>query len=387
MTLEVLSISQLYPGKGALTEGIFIHQRLRHLPESVRMRVWRVRPRFPWLRDRPRPPHEEIDGISVDDVPFFYFPGLWKGRDGAFLLRALRRRKPPRVDVVDAHFAYPTGWAAVRWGRERGLPVVLTMRGTEVPYSQDPRRRPRIVEAVCEADRVIAVSGSLRDLAVELGASPDRGHVVGNGLATSLARPGDRSAARQALGLPQHAKTLLTVGGLTERKGVGRVLDVLPGLLGAFPDLVYLVAGGGGPEGDEASALRRRVREGNLEGHVRFLGAVPHHELPVIYHAADVSVLATRNEGWANALHESIACGVPAVATDVGGNREVLQDGRAGLLVPFGDAQALSDALRRALEGAVDGAEAAAVGGSRPWVKVGEETARILAAAANKTSP
>ena len=386
MSLSVLSLSQLYPGVATPTEGVFVHQRLSSLPPEIDVRVWRLPPWFPFLRPRRGPPTETVGALSVESVPFLYAPGLFKGRDGHCLWRALRERSPGDADVIDAHFAFPVGWAAVRFARAHDLPVVITLRGTEPRYAADPARRARILEAVRSADRLIAVSTSLADFAVELGADPTRITVVGNGVDAERFHPGDPAPARQRLGIDSDAKVLLTVGGLTERKGVARVLEIMPRLLDTNPSLVYVVAGGGGPEGDETARLHAMTRKMGLTKHVRFLGNVAHADLPDVYRAADAFVLATRNEGWANALQESVATGLPTVATDVGGNREVLHDGAAGQVVPFGDAAALTDATLHALSGAIDRDAVAAIGQARSWTRVGRETADVLLDAAGRTA-
>ncbi len=267
MSLRVASITQLYPGPNTPGQGVFIHRRLSNLPEDCDVRVWHVRPWFPFLRPADRGDARSMDGVRVDSVPFLYVPALFKGLDGPMLLRALRQRATDDVDLLDAHFAYPAGWAAVRLGRERGLPTVVTMRGTEEPYCRDPSRRGRVVEAVCGADRVIAVSTSLARLAMDLGASADRVTVVGNGIDPDrfgLPSADQRRAARVRLGVAGDARVLLTVGGLVERKGVGRVLDVLPSVLKKHPELIYLVAGGGGPEGDERAVLEQLAAENGV---------------------------------------------------------------------------------------------------------------------------
>jgi len=78
---------------------------------------------------------------------------------------------------------------------------------------------------------------------------------------------------------------------------------------------------------------------------VHFLGALPPDELKWALSASDVFVLATRNEGWANVFLEAMACGLPVVTTDVGGNAEVVCRNELGSIVPFGDANALLQAL------------------------------------------
>ncbi len=110
------------------------------------------------------------------------------------------------------------------------------------------------------------------------------------------------------------------------------------------------MVGGASPEGDWRDVLRQRVIELGLEDCVIFLGALPPHALKVPLSAADVFVLATRNEGWANVFLEAMACGLPVVATDVGGNREVVANAELGVVVPFGDRDALAAAMKEAMQ-------------------------------------
>ena len=139
------------------------------------------------------------------------------------------------------------------------------------------------------------------------------------------------------------------MGGLVERKGFHRVMAVLPELLHDFPALKYLVVGGPSPEGDWTERLKRMAHELQLQDCVQFLGPLPPDELRQVLSAADVFVLSTRNEGWANVFLEAMACGLPVITTDVGGNAEVVCQAELGAVLPFGDATALTEALTRAL--------------------------------------
>jgi len=159
----------------------------------------------------------------------------------------------------------------------------------------------------------------------------------------------ERAPAREALGLPREAKVLVSVGGLVERKGFHRVIECLPALRSRFPGLHLLIAGGAGPEGDWTRRLQAQVAALGLADCVRFLGVVTHDRLRVPLCAADAFVLATRNEGWANVFLEAMACGLPVVTTRVGGNAEVVRHDGLGILVPFGDRDALTRALAEAL--------------------------------------
>jgi glycosyltransferase involved in cell wall biosynthesis len=174
---------------------------------------------------------------------------------------------------------------------------------------------------------------------------------VGNGVDLARFYALDRAAERVKLGLPADAMVLITVGGLVERKGFHRVIELLPALRQSYPDLHYLVVGGPSPEGDWSERLRARVRELGLGGCVHFTGPVEPDAVRAYLSAADVFVLATRNEGWANVLLEAMACGLPVVTTNVGGNAEVVCRSEYGTVVPFGEREALQaavhDALRR----------------------------------------
>jgi glycosyltransferase involved in cell wall biosynthesis len=124
----------------------------------------------------------------------------------------------------------------------------------------------------------------------------------------------------------------------------------MPALIKHHPDLHYLIVGGSSPEGDNRAELAAQVARLGLAGRVHFLGALPPDELKWPLSASDVFVLATRNEGWANVFLEAMACGLPVVATDVGGNAEVVCRAELGSIVPFGDSTALQQALDAALK-------------------------------------
>ena len=127
------------------------------------------------------------------------------------------------------------------------------------------------------------------------------------------------------------------------------MIECLPALRDAYPGLQYLIVGGAGPEGDWSERLQALVAEQGLQDTVRFLGPMAPDKLKGPLSASDVFVLATRNEGWANVFLEAMACGVPVVTTDVGGNREVVCNDQLGTVVPFDDPGTLQAALYDAL--------------------------------------
>jgi teichuronic acid biosynthesis glycosyltransferase TuaC len=362
MQPRLLVLSSLFPSSVQPNAGPFIRERMFRVGRVRPIVVVAPQPWFPgqWLirRFRPHfrpmaPTRETMDGVEVLRPRFFSVPGIAKRFDGVLMalgaaLTVRRLLRAERVNVIDAHFGYPDG-AAARWlARWFDLPLVLTLRGKEARQATTALRAP-LAAAVRAADRVITVSAALRDVALALGADRARVQVIGNGIDLARFRPTPRLDARRALGLPDDARVLVTVGTLVERKGFHHVIEAMPRLLAAVPDLHYLVVGGAGPEGDDSAQLHALVARLGLQARVHFLGATAPDQLHVPLSAADVFVLASRYEGWANVLLEAMACGLPVVATDVGGNAQVVAHPGLGLIVAFGDADALAAALREAL--------------------------------------
>jgi teichuronic acid biosynthesis glycosyltransferase TuaC len=394
---RVVVLTTLFPHAGQPTTGLFIRERMFRVARFIPLTVVAPVPWFPFQallrmwKPHFRPPAPALEmqqGIEVRCPRFLSVPGAFKWLDGWFMAVAclptlLRLKRSFGCNVVDAHFAYPEGYAAMLLGRWLHLPVSITMRGTEVPLARDPGRRRRLIKALQNATRIFAVSDSLKRHAASLGVGGDTILVVSNGVDTAKFHRVDRQAARRSLGLPLDAPVLVSVGALVERKGFHRVLECLPALRRRFPGLRYLVVGGAGPEGDWSARLRKSVNDLGLQDCVVFLGSLAPEELNVPLSAADVFVLATRNEGWANVFLEAMACGLPVVATDVGGNAEVVANANLGTLVPFDDADRLAQAIADALVRDWDRDAIVAYAESNSWERrvrtLAEEFAAIAA--------
>ena len=255
-----------------------------------------------------------------------------------------------QFNIIDAHFAYPDGYAATLLGHWLKVPVTITLRGTEVPLSKMPDRKARLLTALKNAARVFSVSDSLKQHVVSIGAEADKIRVVGNGIDVAKFYPLSRAVARAELNIAENAKVLVSVGALVDRKGFHRVIEILPALVAKYPELIYLIVGGDSPEGNIKARLEQQVRTLKLEANVRFLGAYPSEQLKLPLSAADLFVLATANEGWANVFLEAMACGLPVITTEVGGNKEVVNTQELGIIVPFGDPAALLAALLQGFE-------------------------------------
>lgn len=356
----IVVFSTLFPHEGEPRAGLFIRERMFPVAKRLPLTVVSPRPWFPLqsLIRRFKPlfrreggqKKEQQGDVEVWLPHFFCLPGVLKFTDGLFMAlgaysRLKRLKRDGRLDVIDSHFAYPDGFAAVLLGKMLKVPVTITMRGTEPRMSKYPIQGRLVRYAIRNADWIICVSGALRNLAIECGASPERAQVVGNGINLKTFYPLERQAAREQWEIPQDVPVLVSVGGLQELKGFHRVMEVLPSLRKEFPGLQYLAVG----EGEWREKLHQLRDELDLQDCVRFLGALPPTELKGPLSASNLFVLATRREGWANVFLEAMAIGLPVVATRVGGNPEVVCKPELGTLVEFGDAEALEKAIAEAL--------------------------------------
>ncbi len=361
---KLIVFTSLFPSKKRPNAGLFIRERMFRVGKQIPIIVISPVPWFPFQSViqywkpyfRPQPEkYEEQSGIEVHYPRFLSVPGILKNWDGFFmalgswrLLRKLKQQQ--KFNIIDSHFAYPDGYAATLLGKLFKVPVTITLRGTEVPLSAMPARKIKMMEALNNATQIFSVSKSLKNHVVDLGADEDKIKVVGNGIDTSKFYPVDKNIAREMLDIAQTDKVMISVGGLVDRKGFHRVIAVMPALVNKFPNLIFLIVGGDGPEGGIREKLELQVQQLNLQKHVRFLGGIASEELKTPLSASDVFVLATANEGWANVFLEAMACGLPVITTDVGGNQEVVNSDELGTIVPFGNPKALEMALITALE-------------------------------------
>jgi glycosyltransferase involved in cell wall biosynthesis len=185
---------------------------------------------------------------------------------------------------------------------------------------------------------IITRSHALAERLNQAGVPADRLRTVHNGVETDFFRPGDQPSARRALDLPVDNRIILYVGNLLPIKNPGLLLDAFS-RLDEKPRLVYV------GDGELRAQLLQQARHLGLVDRVHFMGNLaPEH---VVRHmqAADVLAVPSRNEGLPNVLREAFACGLPVVAADVGGIREIVTENWLGTLVPSENPEALAAAL------------------------------------------
>jgi D-inositol-3-phosphate glycosyltransferase len=288
-----------------------------------------------------------------------------------------------RPDVVHSHF-WMSGLAALEAGRALGIPVVHTYHALGVVKRRhqgsadtSPPERIRIERRLAQSvDRVIATTRDERAELLSMGARAGRVHVVPCGVDLDRFRPVGPAWPRSS------RRRVVVVSRLVERKGIGNVIAALAQL----PDVELLVAGGppaGFVDSDrEAARFATLAAEHGVADRLELLGAVPREEVPDLLRSADVVACCPWYEPFGLVAVEAMACGVPVVASAVGGLAETVVDGETGLLVeprsPRAIASAISslladEPLRRTL-----GRGGAARARRYGWDRIAAETLAVL---------
>jgi glycosyltransferase involved in cell wall biosynthesis len=352
--LRLLTFSTLFPDSARPNHGIFVENRLRHLVSggAVQSTVLAPTPWFPfraerfgaWARMARVPAFETRHGLAVHHPRYPVIPRIGMSAAPLLLYLAARRALTRLIeaglafDAIDAHYVYPDGVAAIWLGRHFAKPVAITARGSDITQLPDHAIPRRLIRAALRrADALIGVSAPLCADMIALGADPARVTHLRNGVDTTAFHPVDRAAARAALGLT--GPTIVSVGGLIERKGHDRSIAAMAEL----PGMALLIAG----EGPERPRLAAQIAALGLQNRVRLLGPLPHTGLCDLYGAADAMLLASSREGWANVLLESMACGTPVVASNIPGNPEVVAVPEAGVIAAENTPAGLAAGIRR----------------------------------------
>lgn len=386
--MRILSFSTVYPHPADPGRGSFVRTRLRRIAASRQAELKVLSPVLAFDYSNPSRlsiPARETDGsMEILHPRWLYIPGA--GAVTALLLAAqmvipttlLRRRY--RFDLIDAHFGYPEAISAALLAGIFRVPFTITMRGSELLHSNFPFRLRLMKWAFRRAAHVIAVSGELRQLAIRLGAAPERVSIIPNGLDSDLYSPRSRPAIRSKLNLAPDRKYILTAGHLIELKGHHHAVAALKLLRDGGTDAHLLIAGGapGAGVANFESNIRRIVTESGLEGQVTFLGHLPPASLSEFLSAADVFCLASSREGFPNVVQEALGCGTPVVATRVGAVPEILTLTELGLIVPPNDPEALAQAFHTALARTWDAAVLADFGRRRSWNQVASEVLSVF---------
>ena len=275
--------------------------------------------------------------LAVANLPSMlaYLPsGWWRG---------LRLGRERRFDVINTHFALPSGPLGQWLSQRLDVPNVLSVHGGDLfdPSKKiSPHRhaalRAIVAHVLRRAEAVVAQSqDTARNVAQIYGVNRSV-ELIPLGIDRPPAVNGD--AQRSEFEIPEDAFVLVTAGRMVARKACTQLIDTLAAVSGA----VLLMVG----DGPETAAVMRRAVECNVTHRVRMLGYVPDAVKYRAYQVADVFVSSSQHEGFGLVFLEAMAFGLPIVCYDRGGQTDFLSTPATGQVVPLNDVRAFNDAVR-----------------------------------------
>lgn len=289
----------------------------------------------------------------VDGIPVEYPRYLTLGNAGERLLggrllaqaalpvaRRLHAVRP--FDIVHAHMLPRDGHAGLIVARALGVPLALTVHGTDVFHYFVPGRTPwpRNRRIAREADALMAVSSLLMQRVAPYRGEGRLSRVVPNGVDLSLVPERTENTPR----------AVISVGTLKPRKCMDRTLEAFSRVAGEYPDATLTIVG----VGEMEAQLRARIGQLGLERRVTLTGGLPHGEVLMRMAKSDLFVLPSWGEGYGIVYIEAMAAGCIAVGAQGEGIEDTIRDGENGFLVPAGDIDAVERVMRAVFSGRAD---------------------------------
>ena len=251
--------------------------------------------------------------------------------------------KQNSYDLSHSFFTVPCGFISWRFFKKYNIPYIVSLRGADVPgYAERFSFIYKIITPLIkkiwkDAAEVIANSQGLKELALRTN-SKQKISVIYNGIDTEKFKPAS---------VPKNNnKFIITPGAsrLTSRKGLVYLIRAVDKLSKKYQQVELKIMGDG--EGERVR-LEEIVDKLNLRGRVVFLGRIPREKTFSYYQEADVFVLPSLNEGMSNAMLEALATGLPILATDTGGSKELITEGENGYIIEMKNAQDIADKLEK----------------------------------------
>jgi glycosyltransferase involved in cell wall biosynthesis len=281
--------------------------------------------------------YEEFEGVSVfRKTPLFYIPSLPYA--ATFMVSDIFRFiKKFNIEVLHVHtIHYFSSLSAAIVSKIKQFPYILSVLGmtqtfdrkfVDIIFKLYESTVSRFV--VAQAKFVIPLAKQLMLRALRLGASPDKIRVFPNGIDPVLFAPNtDGSKIRARFGIDEDDEVIGFVGRLVPLKGVKYLLEAIKLIHKKISNVKVLIVGDG-PQRKELELLARK----NANHNVIFTGFLPKEEMPNVYSALDIFILPTLTEGLSNTILEAMACRKPVITTPVGGNSELVENGKSGYLV------------------------------------------------------
>lgn len=360
--------TRLFPSQAFPSFGTFCLERAKALAAHAEVRVMVPTPYYPPMlpgkADWKKWVAVEREGVAATDIAVTYprylsVPGTATWFQGVAMARSARKELADRFegwrpDIIDGHFAFPDGYAAVKLAQSIDVPAIITCHGSDLrQYPDIPVAGDMTRWALRSADRVISVSSDLLRRSIELGCQSEKAVFLTNGVDPGKFVVREKVECRKQLGLPQERKIGVCVGFLIDRKDQSLLVRAVANIRqrGEIPPMLVLVG-----DGPNRQRLQDEVSCLGLDKDVILAGQRPHAEVAAWMGAADWLLLSSISEGWATVYFEAMACGRPVLTSNVSSAKDAIHHPDYGTVVeprtPEAFAQAMLDASQRHFDSA-----------------------------------
>ena len=352
--MKILVITNLFPNKIEPQRATYNRQQMFMLSKLCELKVVAPISWFPLkrffegdIKSSEIPSNEVIEGIETFHPKYFMTPKIGRSLYGimfffSILMPVLRIYKTFKFDIIFATWAYPDSFASVLISKLLKKPIITKVHGTDInEYAELWLRRRMIRFTLNNSCCVISVSQDLRDKMIEIGVKPEKVKVIYNGIDSDIFKPLDKMDIRRELGIDINKKVILFVGNLKPVKGLIYLIEAFAGIVDCSQNIVLILIGAG----ELKKELEDEIKKHGIENCVQILGTKSHKEIPKWMNACDLLCLPSLNEGVPNVILEALACGIPVVASNVGGIPEIQTSKEYGILVSPKNSEELQKAI------------------------------------------
>jgi glycosyltransferase involved in cell wall biosynthesis len=254
-----------------------------------------------------------------------------------------------KCDLVHAHgHVYMSSCLAGIIATKYKKPFIVTQHNTFIDYKSilniiEHLNDFTIGKSVLQrADKILTVSKETMKYVLKLGADKSKTSVMYNGVDTNIFYSGNKNDSRKILDLPKKPKIIFSLRRLVYKNGLDTLIESAALVAKNKPDILFVIAG----KGPSRKLIEESIKELGIEDNIKLTGFVPDKLLPIYYNAADCFVLPSASgEGLPLVLLEAMACGLPVIATTVGGSPEIINHQQNGFLIPPRNPKAMAKAI------------------------------------------
>jgi glycosyltransferase involved in cell wall biosynthesis len=256
-------------------------------------------------------------------------------------------------DLVHIHgHVYMSSYLAAKLAKKYRKPLIVTQHNTFIDYKSWLTVLEHLNDLVIgkailkNADQILTVSKETKKYVLKLGADKSKTSVMYNGVDPKCFRTAQKEESRIKLGLPKNRKIIFSVRRLVYKNGLDTLIESVPLITQSYPKVLFVVAG----KGPSRKLIEDHIKELGIGSNIKLTGFVSDEQLPIYYNSADYFILPSASgEGLPLVLFEAMACGLPVIATTVGGTPEIVDHMKNGVLVPPRNPEKMAKALIKLL--------------------------------------